>query len=99
LKTSKKALLVSKDNKGYSDAPENIERNSEVLSDTHGQQIERGWLSPAEAVEYSGIGRTRFYRLLCSGEIPSAKLGRTRHIRKRDLDRFLEARMQTAEGK
>ena len=88
-----------KDNRGYSDAPESTERNSEALSGTHGQQIERGWLSPAEAIEYSGIGRTRFYGLLCSGEIPSAKLGRIRHIRKRDLDRFLETRMQSAEGK
>jgi excisionase family DNA binding protein len=90
---------VSKDNRGYSDALENIERNSEALSGTHERQIEHVWLSPAEAIEYSGIGRTRFYGLLCSGEIPSAKLGRTRHIRKRDVDRFLEARMQYAEGK
>lgn len=54
---------------------------------------EREWLSPQEAIEYSGIGRTRFYRYLTSEEIPSAKLGRTRHIRRRDLDRFLEAQM------
>ncbi len=70
-----------------------------MLCDTQAQPLERGWFSPAEAIDYSGIGRTRFYRLLCSGEIPSAKLGRTRHIRKRDLDRFLEARMQSPEGK
>ena len=89
---------MSKDNKEHSDAPENTESHPEVLSGTHGRQIEYGWLSPAEAIQYSGIGRTRFYRLLCSGEIPSAKLGRTRHIRKRDLDRFLEARMQGTQG-
>jgi excisionase family DNA binding protein len=89
---------VSKDNRGHSDVPENTEGNPEVLSGTHGQHIERGWLSPAEAIEYSGIGRTRFYGLLCNGEIPSAKLGRTRHIRKRDLDRFLEAHIQSADG-
>ena len=55
--------------------------------------VESGWLSPADAIEYSGIGRTRFYGLLTSGAIPSAKVGRTRHIRKGDLDRFLEAQM------
>lgn len=52
---------------------------------------ERGWLSPDGAIEYTGIARTRLYRLLTSGEIPSAKLGRTRHIRRCDLDAFLEA--------
>ena len=55
--------------------------------------VESGWLSPADAIAYSGIGRTRFYGLLTSGAIPSAKVGRTRHIRKGDLDRFLEAQM------
>jgi excisionase family DNA binding protein len=55
--------------------------------------VEPGWLSPADAIAYSGIGRTRFYGLLTSGAIPSAKVGRTRHIRKRDLDRFLEAQI------
>ncbi|MBX6765167.1 MAG: helix-turn-helix domain-containing protein [Rubrobacteraceae bacterium] len=55
--------------------------------------VERGWLSPEEAIVYTGIGRTRLYALLASGELPSAKLGRTRHIRRADLDAFLEARM------
>ena len=51
------------------------------------------WLTPAEAVEVSGIGRTRLYGFLTSGTLPSAKVGRTRHIRQRDLERFLEERM------
>ncbi len=51
------------------------------------------WLTPAEAVEESGIGRTRLYGFLTSGALPSAKVGRTRHIRRQDLDRFLEERM------
>jgi excisionase family DNA binding protein len=57
--------------------------------------MEPGWLSSVDAIAYSGIGRTRFYGLLTSGAIPSAKVGRTRHIRKRDLDSFLEAQMST----
>jgi excisionase family DNA binding protein len=57
--------------------------------------VEPGWLSPADAIAYAGIGRTRLYGLLTSGALPSAKVGRTRHIRKRDLDRFLEAQMST----
>lgn len=49
------------------------------------------WLTPEECVEYSGIGKTRIYRLLANDEIPSAKLGRTRHVKRTDLDRFLES--------
>ena len=59
---------------------------------------EKGWLSPEEAVRYSGIGRTRLYGYLTAGELRSAKVGRTRHIRKRDLDNFLEARMSVRPG-
>ena len=58
--------------------------------------VEPGWFSPADAIAYSGIGRTRFYGLLTSGAIPSAKVGRTRHIRRGDLDRFLEAQMSVS---
>ena len=55
---------------------------------------EKQWLTPEEAVDYSGIGRTRLYRYLTSGELRSAKLGRTRHINRQDLDAFMEARVQ-----
>ena len=51
-------------------------------------------MRPEEGIVHSGIGRTRLYTLLASGKIPSAKVGRTRHIRRADLDSFLEARMQ-----
>lgn len=72
---------------------------TEAKRDQEQPQVERGWLSPQEAIEYSGIGRTRFYRYLTSGEIPSAKLGRTRHIRRRDLDAFLEERIRSSSNK
>jgi excisionase family DNA binding protein len=58
---------------------------------------ERVWLTPEQAVVYSGIGRTRLYRYLATGELPSAKLGRTRHIRRIDLDKFLQSRMSATE--
>lgn len=94
-----KGLLISKDNKQSSGVPEDTEGNSATLNSTQRPPVERGWLSPQEAIEYSGIGRTRFYSLLSSGAIPSAKLGRTRHIRRRDLDSFLEAHLQPADGR
>lgn len=50
----------------------------------------RTWLSPAQAVAYTGLGRARLYAFLADGTIPSAKVGSTRHIRRQDLDAFLE---------
>ena len=60
------------------------------------RQDKSAWLTPAEAVEESGIGRTRLYGFLTNGALPSAKVGRTRHIRRRELERFLEERMTEA---
>ena len=56
----------------------------------------RTWLSPAQAVAYTGLGRARLYALLADGKIPSAKVGSTRHIRRQDLDNFLQERMTAA---
>ena len=37
-------------------------------------------LRPAEAAERLGIGRSKVYELLASGELPSLKIGRLRRI-------------------
>ncbi len=50
---------------------------------------EKAYLRPQEAAEYTGIARTRLYRLLKTKRIPSALVGRTRHIRRADLDAFM----------
>ena len=57
---------------------------------------EKTWLTPEECMKYSGIARSRIYRLLANDAIPSAKLGRTRHVKRVDLDRFLEGLMSTS---
>jgi excisionase family DNA binding protein len=72
--------------------PESTEEHSGTQDDRSIQS--RVWLTPSEAVEESGIGRTRLYGFLTSGALPSAKVGRTRHIRRSDLEDFLKARMQ-----
>jgi excisionase family DNA binding protein len=84
-----------KDTREQPDAPEDTQHHAETQTAPELRREKPTWLTPAEAVKESGIGRTRLYGLLTSGEIPSAKLGRTRHIRRRDLDAFLEARMQS----
>jgi excisionase family DNA binding protein len=50
------------------------------------------WLRPEEAARYLGIGRTRMYALI-RDEIPSVKVGRTRHVRRADLDGYMERRL------
>lgn len=88
-----------KDTREHQRAPENTQENSETQNDKETGRRKAAWLTPAEAVEESGIGRTRLYAFLTSGALPSAKIGRTRHIRRRDLDAFLEERMQSADDK
>jgi len=55
------------------------------------------WMRPEEAAEYLGIGRTRMYVLLGAEQgIPSVRIGRTRHIRRADLDGYMERRFEEA---
>lgn len=51
----------------------------------------KSWLTPQEAAACYGIGMTRLYGLLRTGELPSAKLGRTRHIRRTDIETYFES--------
>lgn len=85
-----------KDTREHQETPEDTQQHSAIQSDKEAGRAPAGWLTPAEAVEESGIGRTRLYGFLTSGALPSAKIGRTRHIRRSDLDRFLEERMTTS---
>lgn len=48
------------------------------------------WYSPDELWRWLGLGRTKTYELLQSGEIPSYKIGRVRRIRRRDIEAWLE---------
>lgn len=48
------------------------------------------WYSPDELWRWLGLGRTKTYELLQSGEIPSYKIGRVRRIRRQDIEAWLE---------
>lgn len=84
---------MTKDTREHQTAPENNRENLETQNDKEAGSVQATWLTPRKAVEESGIGRTRLYGFLTSGALPSAKIGRTRHIRRRDLERFLEERI------
>jgi excisionase family DNA binding protein len=58
----------------------------------------RAWLSYAEAQRFSGLGRTKLWELISTGEVVAAKVGRAVRISKRSLNehmrrnRYVEAR-------
>ena len=51
------------------------------------------WFRPEEAAMYLRIGSTRMYALMRE-EIPSVKVGRTRHVRRADLDSYMERKFE-----
>jgi excisionase family DNA binding protein len=59
-------------------------------------EVEQTYFRPEEAAEYLRVGRTTMYALLSSKAIPSVKEGRTRIIRKADLDAYIEDKLAEA---
>lgn len=47
-------------------------------------------VAPAEAARLAGIGRTRLYEAIASGELPSLKLGSRRLIKLDALEAWLD---------
>ncbi len=56
--------------------------------ETKTQQKE--WFSTDELVRWLGLGRTKTYEMLRTGEIPSYKIGRVRRIRRSEVEVWLE---------
>jgi len=51
---------------------------------------EAAWLSYPEAQRFSGLGRTKLWELISSGEVQAAKIGRAVRISRRSLDEYME---------
>ncbi|MBW6397498.1 hypothetical protein KPL78_06550 [Roseomonas sp. HJA6] len=54
-----------------------------------GVTVQPAWLTVANAVTYSGLGRTLMFELVVSGRVRSAKVGKRRLIDRAGLDAFL----------
>ena len=54
-------------------------------------------LSADELARELGVGRTTAYGLLWTGQIPSAKIGRLRRVRREDVEAFIESRTEGGE--
>ena len=59
--------------------------------------MEKILLKPTEAAETLGIGRTRVYEMLASGELPSIRLGRSIRVPVAALKQWIE-RQQNGNG-
>jgi excisionase family DNA binding protein len=51
---------------------------------------QREWLTYAQAQTVSGLGRTTLWKLVGSGEIKAARVGRAVRISRRSLEEFME---------
>lgn len=52
--------------------------------------LEQEWISVAQMQKLIGIGRTKAYELIATGEIPAVKIGRVLRVNRRQLDKWLE---------
>lgn len=50
-----------------------------------------------EAARLLGLGRSKTYELVLSGQLRSLKIGRSRKIPKQALDEFVRSRLEEAE--
>lgn len=68
------------------------EEDTDLAKVRHGEAEaeNKDWYSPDELWRWLGLGRTKTYELLRSGEIPSYKIGRVRRIRRSDIEGWLE---------
>ncbi|SBT69203.1 DNA binding domain-containing protein, excisionase family [Micromonospora sediminicola] len=58
--------------------------------------MEKLCYTPTEAAALLGVGRTKVYELIASGQIVSIRIGRSRRIPAKALRAFVEACQQEA---
>jgi excisionase family DNA binding protein len=54
------------------------------------QEVTPQWLRFAAAESYSGLGRTTLTRLINTGEIRAARIGKSVRINRTSLDEYME---------
>lgn len=56
--------------------------------DENDMEIENECLSPRECMDYLFIGKSLFYKLVNSGELPAFRVGKLWRVRKKDLENY-----------
>jgi excisionase family DNA binding protein len=62
---------------------------SKAASHVHRQSTDRLAVSPAEAADLAGIGRTKLYEAMNAGVLPSFKIGTRRLVRIAEIEAWL----------
>jgi len=52
---------------------------------------EAAWISYSEAQKYAGLGRTKLWQLISSGDVEAAKIGRAVRISRRSLEDYMKS--------
>ena len=65
---------------------EHVEKGKQSM----GPENEQEFISLNDLQEILGIGRTKAYDLVTSGELPAIRVGRAIRVRRADLDRWAE---------
>ncbi len=55
------------------------------------EQTVQEWLTLRQIQVFLGIGSTKAYELVATGEIPSVRIGRSIRVSRQELERWLEA--------
>ena len=51
---------------------------------------EAAWISYSEAQKYAGLGRTKLWQLISTGEVEAAKVGRAVRISRTSLEEYMQ---------
>ena len=55
-------------------------------------QVGTKWISMSEVQRILGLGRTKTYELVATGEIPAVRIGRVLRVNREELDKWLETK-------
>ena len=61
--------------------------------------LEDAWISYSNAQKYAGLGRTKLWQLVSTGEVEAAKIGRAVRINRRSLDEYMKRNRYVAVGR
>jgi excisionase family DNA binding protein len=73
--------------------PEHLEHKEKTLSK---EAVQQEWVSNPSAEKFSGLSHTTLWRLVGSGEIKAARVGRSVRINLPSLRRFMDQKSGTA---
>ena len=55
-------------------------------------KVQPEWLRYSEAARYSGLGRSTLSKLVRSGDVRAAKIGKAVRLNRKSLNRYMEER-------